>query len=189
MTEIDRAYAGTRAGDEASFTAWVRLVEVPLRASLRRFAPVVDVEAVTQEAFVRMWKIAPRLKLSGADASLHYARRLARNVAISEARRLGTLRKVDIEVLDGKEEGVVQPAPPLDLRLRRAILGCIEQLPDSPRIALLERIARGGVEHDRDLAARAHMQLNTFLQNIVRARKYVAACLEKAGVPLKEYMP
>ncbi len=32
------------------------------------------------------------------------------------------------------------------------------------------------------------MQLNTFLQNIVRARKFVAACLEKAGVPLKEFM-
>ena len=30
------------------------------------------------------------------------------------------------------------------------------------------------------------MQLNTFLQNIVRARKLVALCLEKAGVPLKE---
>ena len=89
MTEIDHAYAGTRAGDEQAFAAWVRLVETPLRASLRRFAPVVDVEAILQEGLVRMWRIAPGLELSGADASLHYVRRLARNLAISEARRPG----------------------------------------------------------------------------------------------------
>jgi DNA-directed RNA polymerase specialized sigma24 family protein len=188
MTDIDRAYAGTRAGDEESFTAWVRMVEVPLRVSLRRFAPVVDVEAIAQDALVRMWRIAPRLKLSGADASLHYARHLARNLAISEARRLGTLRKVDIEDLDREPEGTVPPAPLPDPRLRSAIIGCIAQLPESPRRALLERIHRGGVEPDHDLAARANMQLNTFLQNIVRARKFVAACLEKAGVPLKELL-
>lgn len=189
MTEIDRAYAGTRTGDETSFTAWVRMVEFPLRVSLRRFAPVVDVEAVTQEALVRMWRIAPRLKLRGADASLHFVWRLARNLAISEARRLGTLRRVDVEGLDHEEEGIVPPAPLPDPRLRSAILACVEQLPESPRRALLERIHRGGVEHDRDLAASVNMQLNTFLQNIVRARKFVAACLEKAGVPLKEFMP
>jgi DNA-directed RNA polymerase specialized sigma24 family protein len=188
MTEIDHTYAGTRAGDEIAFTAWVRLVEIPLRASLRRFAPVVDVEGVVQEALVRMWRLAPELRLSGANASLHYVRRLARNLAISEARRLGTLRRVDIEALDSEPEGSIQPDPLPDPRLRLAILGCIELLPGRPREALTERLRNGGVHPDRDLARGLNMQLNTFLQNIVRARRLVADCLEKAGVRLKEIL-
>ena len=30
MTELEQAFAGTRAGDEQSFAAWIRLVEIPL---------------------------------------------------------------------------------------------------------------------------------------------------------------
>jgi DNA-directed RNA polymerase specialized sigma24 family protein len=188
MTEIDLTYAETRAGNETSFAAWVRLVEMPLRMSLRRFAPLVDVEGIVQEALVRMWRLAPGLELSGPDASLHYVRRLARNLAISEARRLGTLHRVDIKDLEKEPEGILEPATPPDPRLRQAILTCIEQLPERPKEALTARIRLGGVRPDRDLAQGVNMQLNTFLQNIVRARKLVALCLEKAGVPLKELL-
>lgn len=186
MTEIDSTYAGTRAGDEPAFAAWVRLVEIPLRASLRRFAPVVDVEGIVQEGLVRMWRLAPGLVLSGPDASLHYVRRLARNLAISEARRIGTLRRADLEDLESEPEGSVPPAPRPDPRLGQAIRACVEGLPKRPRAALTERIVHGGIQPDRDLARGLNMQLNTFLQNIVRARKLVAGCLEKAGVSWKE---
>lgn len=188
MTDIDHAYTMTQAGDDQAFAAWVRLVEMPLRASLRRFAPVVDVEEIVQEGLVRMWRIAPGLELSGTNASLHYVRRLARNLAISEARRLGKVRRVDLENLETEPEGSVQPAPLPDARLGQAIRACMEQLPARPREALAARIHQGGVQPDRDLARGLNMQLNTFLQNIVRARKLVALCLEKAGVPCKELL-
>jgi len=46
---------------------------------------------------------------------------------------------------------------------------------------LLARLARGEKEHDRDIASSLGMAINTFLQNVVRARKAVAACLEEKG--------
>jgi DNA-directed RNA polymerase specialized sigma24 family protein len=188
MTDIDHAYGMTQAGDEQAFAAWVRLVEMPLRASLRRFAPVVDVEEIVQEGLVRMWRLAPGLGLSGANASLHYVRRLARNLAISEARRLGTVGRVDLDRLETEPEGSIQPVPMPDARLGLAIRACMEQLPARPREALTARIHQGGVQPDRDLARGLNMQLNTFLQNIVRARRLVALCLERAGRPLTELL-
>ena len=136
-----------------------------------------------------MWRLAPGLELHGGGASLRYALKLARNLAISEARRLRTIRRVDIEEVDDDPGVSVPPDPIPDPRLRRAILACVEKLPSQPRAALDARIHEGGIRPDRDLARGLEMQLNTFLQNIVRARRFVAACLEKAGLPLKEILP
>lgn len=188
MTEVDRTFAETRAGSVQAFTAWVRLVEAPLRMSLRRFAPAVDVEAIVQEALLRMWKLACGIELTGSNASLAYLLRLARNLAISEARRLRTLPRVDIEDIENDDQFSVGPAPAADPRLGQIIRACIEKLPERPREALTQRLQHGGILPDRSLARMMNMQPNTFLQNIVRARKLVAACLEKAGVPLKEYL-
>ena len=87
MSEIDALFRRTRAGEHDAFTAWVRLCEMPLRNSLRRFARAVDVEAVLQEGLLRMWRLAPTLELEGKDASLRMAHTIVRRLAISEARR------------------------------------------------------------------------------------------------------
>ncbi|NWG12555.1 MAG: VWA domain-containing protein, partial [Acidobacteria bacterium] len=63
----------------------------------------------------------------------------------------------------------------------------IESLPPQPRLALAARLDSDGLP-DRELAERLRMRLNTFLQNIVRARRGMERCLEGRGVRLKELL-
>lgn len=183
MTPIDHAFLRTRHGDPEGFTDWVRAVELPLRGSLRRFARHVDVESITQEGLLRMWRLAPTIELEGKDASLRYALRLVRNLALREIERNRIYVPEDPEGNDPE----VLPDPPPDPGLRRILIDCFGRLPRRPREALLARIRRGGVEPDRELAERLGMRLNTFLQNIVRARRSLARCLESHGVSSREY--
>jgi DNA-directed RNA polymerase specialized sigma24 family protein len=182
VSAIDDAYKRTQEGDREAFTSWVRLCETPLRKSLRSFAPYVDVESVVQEGLLRMWLLAPTLTLEGENASLRYALRLVRNLALSEARRLGTAGPDDLETFP---EPPVDPDPPADPWLLQAILRCIEKLPRRPREALSARL-RGGP--DRGLASSVGMRLNTFLQNIVRARQLMAKCLKGAGINVEDHL-
>ncbi len=185
MTAIDRAFARARRNDEAGFTEWLRLVELPLRRSLARFARVVDVEAVVQETLLRMLIVArdPERELTGDNASLRFAIGVARNVAHEEIRKLGHEDLVDPADLEQVE---VDPEPPSDHALRRAILACIERLPSRPRSALRQRLLMGHESPDREIAASLRMRLNTFFQNITRARRLLAECLAGRGIRLPE---
>ena len=182
MSGLDHAFRRTQEGDHDGFTDWVRRVELPLRTSLKRFARRVDVEAIVQEALLRMWTLAPTLTLAGEDASLRYALRLARNLALREAERGSRFDPLDPVNVEGAPEAAVDPDPSPDPGLRQAILECIGLLPQKPRAALLARLAAGGLEPDRALADRLRMTLNTFLQNIVRARGHLMRCLESRGI-------
>jgi DNA-directed RNA polymerase specialized sigma24 family protein len=164
------------------------MVEQPLRRSLARFARIVDVEVVVQETFLRMWLIAcdPTRILEGENASLRFALGVARNVALEEMRHSRRGQFVQLEELDRLPEGCLNPELP-DPALGRAIADCVERLPAQPQTALMARINEGHLP-DRDLARRTRMRLNTFLQNIVRARKLVADCLERRGVRLGEIL-
>jgi RNA polymerase sigma-70 factor (ECF subfamily) len=185
VSQIEEAFEQTRRASRSGFALWVRLCEIPLRKSLRRFARAVDVEAVMQEGLLRMWRLAPTLQLEGENASLRYATTLMRNLALSEARRLKKLTTAELAELEQIPEGRVDPDPPSDTALRQAIMKCLAKLPDKPREALLARL-RGG--NDRDTAAGLNMRLNTFLQNIVRARRFLAECLESAGIRVAEFL-
>jgi len=206
LTAVNELFSRVCRGDEAAFEGWMVMVEPQLRRSLAPWARVVDVEGVVQETLLRMWVYAGDRggDLEGPDASLRFAVGMARNVARNEARRLG--REVE---LPGDEEGGgsgaagvggvdgssgtagvrVEPAPVHDPALRRIILGCIALLPARPRAALEARIDRGHEEDDGALAASVGMKRNTFLQNIVRARKALEACLDSNGAPLDEVLP
>ncbi|TVP50437.1 MAG: hypothetical protein EA350_00630 [Gemmatimonadales bacterium] len=216
MTTVNELFARVCLGDEAAFERWMVVVEPQLRRSLAPWARAVDVEGVVQETLLRMWIYAGDRgdALEGTDASLRFALGMARNVARNEARRLGR----EVALAEGGEEGAggarglggagtaggaaggadgssgaggmqVEPPPVHDPALRRIILGCIELLPARPRAALQARIDRGHEEDDRDLAASVGMKRNTFLQNIVRARRALEACLESNGAPLDEVLP
>lgn len=188
MTPIDEAYERTRRGDPEGFAAWVRLVEPALRRGLRRFARVADTESVLQEGLMRMWVLAPSLQLTGDDASLRYAHTLVANLARHEARRFGHTVSLDdgSDAPAGVQEPAVDPAPVSDLGLRAAILDCLAKLPRQPGLAIAARLASMGAESDPTLAERVGMTLNTFLQNIVRARRHLAECLRGRGVSLRE---
>ncbi len=185
---LDQMFRLARSGNTDAFAQWMGLVEMPLRRSLRRFARTIDVEVAVQETLVRMWLVArdPDRTLTGPGASLKFAYRTARNVALEEARRCRREQFVGLEELEELPEGSIMPEAP-DPALRRAIQDCIRRMPAKPRNALTARAHAGG-EPDREIAERLRMKLNTFLQNIVRARRLLTDCLAKRGVRLAEIL-
>lgn len=167
------------AGDARAFGQWVAGCEHSLRLSLRRYAASVDTEAVLQEALLRVWQVAPKFQPDGRpDALLRFAQVTARNVALSEIRRLGT-KPVEPEA---GEVAVAAVSP--DPLLRAAVRDCRDKLPGKPKLALDQRLESAGSDDDHVLAERIGMKLNTFLQNFTRARKLLAECLKKRGIDL-----
>jgi RNA polymerase sigma-70 factor (ECF subfamily) len=183
--DLDAHLAAIAAGDAEAFERWVAGAEHPLRASLRSFATRVDVEAVVQEGLLRAWNVAPRIVRDGApNALLRATLRIVRNLAIDELRRARSVAIGDDELDESLRFATFEAMP--DPLLREAIHRCSQQLPPRPRSALNARIASQGAEHDRALAARLGMELNTFLQNFTRARKLLADCLRGRGFDLGE---
>ena len=187
MTTIDGAFEAARRqaflGAEG-FARWMSLVERPLRASLRRFARAVDVEVVMQETFLRMWiSLNDETRVfTGDNATLRFALRVARLVALEEVRAARHDRLIPLDELDPSREPEVPPAPVKDEGLLHAIRECIDRLTGAPKRALLARLHGSHRHDDRMLASIVRMQPNTFLQNIVRARRAVAACLAEKGL-------
>jgi RNA polymerase sigma-70 factor (ECF subfamily) len=183
MIDLDLHVPAIVARDAHAFGRWMAGAEGEMRASLRSFAAVVDVEAVLQEALLRVWQVAPRFAPDGKpNGLLRFGVRIARNLAVSETRRMKTR-----PIPDADDEPLLacEPEEP-DPMLRATIVKCRDALPDKPRQALDQRLSSEGRDSDDDLAARLGMRLNTFLQNFGRARRMLAECLRKHGVSVDE---
>lgn len=184
--DLDVYLPAIAAGDADAFARWLAGGEPLVRSALRSFAARVDVEAVVQEALLRAWQVAPRVAPDGRpNGLLRLAMRTARNLAIDEARRSG--RFVDEEGADEAAEAGPAPSPP-DPFLREQIAVCWDRVPDKPRSALRARLESAGESADLDLAALCGMRLNTFLQNVGRARKHLVDCLEAHGIRLESHL-
>ncbi len=184
MNDLDLLLAPIAAGDADAFGQWIARAEPELRVSLRGFAAVADCEAVLQEALLRVWQVAPQFTPDGRpNALLRFAVRIARNLALGEARRFRTVGLDDDAMTRLAGHEARTPSEP-DPRLRATIATCREELPDKPAQALQARLDAGGSEPDETLAARLQMRTNTFLQNVTRARRILAECLERHGVDL-----
>ena len=180
MTDLDRHLESIAAGDPDAFAHWVAGAEPSLRGGLRSFASAVDVEAVLQETLLRVWQVAARLVPDGRpNALLRMAARIARNLAVSEVR--GPPHTVPE---DAALDPPVEPREP-DPLLARLVLLCLELLPPRPRAAFLARLGASGLDGDDSLAARLGMKINTFFQNVARARKLLLRCLADKGVQLE----
>ena len=186
MADLDLHLSAIIAGDADAFGRWIVGAEPELRLSLRAFAAVADCEAVLQETLLRVWQTAHRVTPDGRSNSLlRFAVRIARNLALSEARRFRTVRVDDEEGFQRLVDAAVgEPAVAPDPFLREVIGACREELPDKPAAALHARLQSCGAEPDELLAEHLGMRLNTFLQNFTRARKLLAECLERQGVEL-----
>jgi len=192
LADFDRYLDEIAAGDAEAFARWVAGAEPRVRLSLSSYAVAVDVEAVVQETLLRIWQVAHRVEPDGrANCLLRLAVRIARNLAVDHTRRLRTtpLAPPDLQGLLTAlaEPSTLQPPTP-DPHLRATIDDCRERLPKKPRQALTLRLTHGGRRSDHDLAADAQMRLNTFLQNVGRARRLMADCLERHGVNLTEVL-
>ena len=176
MIDHDVHLTAIVGGDAHAFGRWMAAVEPTVRLTLKSFATVVDVEAVLQEALLRVWQVAPRFERDGEpNGLLRFAIRIARNLAISEVRRMKA-RAPD------EPEPAVEATPP-DPLLRAVIGTCHDKLPPRPREALDARLAASGKPDDA-IAEALGMKLNTFLQNITRAKSLLADCLKTNGVEL-----
>jgi DNA-directed RNA polymerase specialized sigma24 family protein len=179
VDDLDRHLTAIQGGDPDAFEQWVAAAEATVRLGLRSFAAVVDTEAVLQETLLRVWQVAPRFVPDGRPNGLiRLAVRMARNLAVSERRRV---RTAGPPIDDPPGDLPVVPGDPL---LRRAIQTCREKLRGRPAQALEARLASGGALPDELLAAQLSMRLNTFLQNFTRARRQLADCLARQGVDL-----
>lgn len=186
--DLDRQVPRIVAGDHDAFAEWMRGAEPRIRDSLRSFAAHVDVEAVVQETLLRVWQVAPRFIPDGRENGLlRLGISIARNLAISEVRRR-RVKPAEIEALEAEgpavEYAALDPARPGDPLLRGRIEECVRRLPRQPERALMARLAAAGREPDKTVAERLGMRLNTFLQNVTRARKLLAECLKRAGIDL-----
>ena len=134
---------------------------------------------------MRMWIYSREHagELEGENASLRFAIGMARNIARNEARRNGRLAFLPPEELP---DTPIAPEPFRDARLAQFIRDCFKSLAEKPRVALGLRLDGGAIRHDRQLAEALGMTLNTFLQNIVRARAQMLDCLARKKVPLEE---
>jgi DNA-directed RNA polymerase specialized sigma24 family protein len=183
MNDLDRYLPGIALGNEDAFAGWLAGAEWPLRRSLRRFAAAVDTESVVQESLLRIWQVASRCRPDGKPNSLfRLAVRIARNLAVDEIRRSDNALPNGLPEDVSDDTDPIDPAAPPDPLLRRQIRRCLETLSGPPRRALMLRIANAGGSSDRALAEQARMRLNTFLQNVSRARRLLARCLERNGV-------
>lgn len=184
--DLDVHLAAIAAGDADAFGRWLAGGEANVRASLRSFATVVDVEAVLQEALLRVWQVAPRFQQDGRpNGLLRLAIRVARNLAVSEVRRTRAT-PVDGDDLESVLAAAERPVAAPDPMLRAAIAHCRDKLPARPRQALDARLASAGGNDDVELAEALGMRLNTFLQNFTRARQLLAECLRRRGIALDQ---
>lgn len=187
MIDLDDHLSAIAAGDPDAFGRWVAGAEHELRAALASFATTVDTEVVVQETLLRMWQVAPRVERDGRpNALLRLALRSARNLAIDHTRRLG--REAPLDLCEHGADAALVTRSAADPLLREAIAECREGLPPQPAAALRARVTEGGARHDRELAERVGMTLNTFLKNIGRARALLAECLRARGVDLGEIL-
>ncbi len=188
MNDLDVELGAIAAGDPEAFGRWVAGAEHELRWSLASFAEAVDTEAVVQEALLRIWQVADRVEPDGRPNSLlRFSIRTARNLAIDHVRR-SRRAGVTVDIDSAPEPELTGSAEALDPLLREAIEDCRDGLPRKPKSALAERLEGHGARHDRDLAGRLGMTLNTFLKNIGRARTLLTECLRKRGIDLGAYL-
>jgi DNA-directed RNA polymerase specialized sigma24 family protein len=187
VSEVDELWIKACDGNQRAIGDWMGRVERPIRRSLSSYSQAVDTEGVVQEALNRMWLYSQERghELTGKAASLRFAIVMARNLARNLARKHG--REVLLPPED-MPEPVVEPESPPDPFIQRAIRECFRKLARKPLAAMQARLRFGAGQPDRAIAEMVGMTVNTLLQNVVRARKQLARCLEGRGIKVEEYI-
>jgi RNA polymerase sigma-70 factor (ECF subfamily) len=158
-----------------------------LRASLRPLATRVDAEAIVQETLLRVWQVIPGFTRDDRpNGLLRFALRCPAILRWTNC-AASALTRPTWKGSKGRFQAVGEVTEPIepDPLLRRLLDECRQRLPDQPARALAMRL-ENGTQPDRALAVSLGMQLNTFLQNISRARRLLMECLEERGVNVVE---
>ncbi|MCA2012518.1 RNA polymerase sigma factor [Pararhodobacter sp. CCB-MM2] len=161
------------AGDPQAARLLVeRLAPRVLRVTQRLLQDAAEAEDVTQEAMLRLWKIAPRWEPGGAKPST-WLHRVAVNLATDRLRRRRGVDFDEIAEPDDPSPGVVETM--IDGERRRALDEALALLPDRQRVAVVLRHLEGmsnpeigtamgiGVEAVESLTARGKRRLAELL--------------------------
>lgn len=149
-----------------------RLAPAVLRLARRLLQDQAEAEDVTQEALLRLWRIAPDWRVGGARPST-WLHRVTVNLATDRLRRR---RAVALDSVAEPDD----PAPPVVEAMivgdrRRALEGALVRLPERQRIAVVLRHLEGltnpeiatamgiGVEAVESLTARGKRRLAVLL--------------------------
>ncbi|MFN4101482.1 MAG: RNA polymerase sigma factor, partial [Pararhodobacter sp.] len=170
----DEALLGRYAAGESSAARLLvdRLAPRILRLAQRLLQDAAEAEDVTQEAMLRLWKIAPRWQEGGAQPST-WLHRVAVNLATDRLRRR---RGVDLDSIAEPDD----PAPAavegmIESDRRRALDEALALLPERQRVAVVLRHLEGltnpeigaamgiGVEAVESLTARGKRRLAELL--------------------------
>ena len=180
MDDLNSLWPAIARADAAAFARFLAHAELPLRRSLATFARAIDTESIVQEALLRVWQVAARYEPDGRpNGLLRLTLRIARNLALDETkrvRRAAASLELGQPLLEAEAETASAGVDPF---FRDVVAGCLEGLPPQPSLALRTRLADEGAEPDASIAARCRMKTNTFLQNVSRARRLLAECLQK----------
>ena len=181
VEDLDVHLPGIVARDKQAFARWMAGAEERVRLSLHSFARAIDVESVVQDTMLKVWQVAPRFESDGKpNGLLRLAIRIARNLAISEARRMRTRPAEQDELAQFAEQNALYIG--VDPMLRKALHDCAERLPPKPRQVFVARVTARGGSRDDELAAALSMKKNTFLKNFGRARQFLIDCLREHGI-------
>jgi RNA polymerase sigma-70 factor (ECF subfamily) len=184
MQDLDALHAAIAAGNSAAFGQFLGRAELTVRRSLKTFSTRVDTEAILQEAFLRLWQVAPRFTPDKKpNGLLRLLVRIAQNLALDEVKRRREVR-IDDDIAPPPE--LISPLVEVDPLLRDIVKRCFDRLPPQPSRALGARLESEGAEPDSVIAERIRMKPNTFFQNVARARRLLADCLQEHGVALPD---
>ena len=148
-----------------------------------------DAEDVTQEVFLRLWRLGDRLDLHNAEAWLI---RVANNLCIDHARRRKTVRKhlgrPETETLEHLPQNTSTWNDP-EVALgrnesQRHLLDAMGTLPEEARNIMLMHYFQG--LKLQDIAATLGKKTSTVKVQVHRARKALRLVLE-AGTELADY--
>jgi RNA polymerase sigma factor (sigma-70 family) len=186
--EVDELRA-IAARDATAFTRWFARCEIPLKQSLRRFAEIVDVESVAQDAAFKVWEHADRITPDRRPGFLlRWTKTVALNDARNKVRRSGQ-RIEHRESLPADDEFVPPVRPAIrDTFFLERVRRCLERLNAHQQRAFMARLADGGARPDRELAASIGVGFDAFRQNLARGRKALVECLGSFGIAMTEYL-
>ena len=180
--DIDRQLvARAQRGDKQAFELLVEKYQRKLARLLSRFIrDPVEVEDVTQEAFIKAYRALPAFRGDSAFYTWLYRIGIntAKNYLMAMGRRAPTSTEVEAEEAEGFEEGEqlrdinTPESLLLSNEIARTVNTTIEQLPEELRTAIQMREIEG-MSYE-DIAKAMDCPIGTVRSRIFRAREAIA---------------
>jgi RNA polymerase sigma-70 factor (ECF subfamily) len=136
-----------KQGDTEAFRELVEAHQYRVVATVAKMlGNEADAEDIAQQAFVRVWKSAPRYEPTARFTTWLF--KITRNLVLNEIRRRNRHRAESLDATDDEDRAPLQAADPtvkapdasmLNDEMQAAIQGAIDKLPETQRMAVILR--------------------------------------------------